>query len=52
MVTKKQVQYSYPNMLCICKICPKSAQTVSKCLDNKSKMSRIANLPKTENDLG
>ena len=36
-----------PNMLNICKVCPKSAQTVSKCGDNdKDQMSEIANLPK------
>ena len=42
-----------PNMLYICKVCPKSAQTVSKCWDNdKDQMSEIANLPKTINNLG
>ena len=31
---------------------PKSAQTVSKCLDDEEQMPKIANLPKTANDLG
>ena len=33
-------------------MCPKSAQTVSKCWDDEDQMSKIANLPKTANDLG
>ena len=32
----KQVQYNYPYMLYIYKMCPKSAQTVSKCWDDKA----------------
>ena len=37
---------------CIYKTCPKSAQIVSKCRDDEEQMSKIANLPKTANDLG
>ena len=33
-------------------MCPKSAQTVSKWRDDENQMSKIANLPKTANDLG
>ena len=33
-------------------MCPKSAQTVSKCRDDEDQMSKIANLPKAANDLG
>ena len=34
------------------KMCPSSAQTVSKFWDNEDQMPKIANLPKTANDLG
>ena len=37
---------------CIYKIYPKSAQTVSKYWDDEDQMPKIANLPKTANDLG
>ena len=33
-------------------MCPSSAQTVSKFWDNEDQMPKIANLPKTANDLG
>ena len=48
----KQVQYSYPNMLYIYKMFPKSTQPESKCWYEKDQVSKIANLPKTLNDLG
>ena len=32
-------------------MCPKSAQTVSKCRDDEDQMSKIANLSKTANDV-
>ena len=33
-------------------MCPTSAQTVSKCSDDEDQMNKIANLPKTANELG
>ena len=36
---------------CIYKMCPKSAQTVFRCWDDEDQMPKIANLPKTANDL-
>ena len=52
MLTNNQVQYSYPNMMYIYKMCLKSAQTVSKCWDDKDQTFQIINFPKTANDLG
>ena len=37
---------------CIHKMCPKSAQTVSKCSADEEQMPKISNLTKTANDLG
>ena len=33
-------------------MCPKSAQTVSKCSADEEQMPKISNLTKTANDLG
>ena len=52
--TKGEKTSRYNTVIQICytyKMCPKSAQTVSKCRDDEDQMSKIANLPKTANDL-
>ena len=53
--TKSEKISSYNTVIqicCIYKMCPKSAQTVSKCRDDEDQMYKILNLPKAANGLG